>query len=161
MDAESGRALAHLIRTQRVAALGTIWDGAPLVSLVLAAAAPDFSSFYIHVSRLAQHTQAILQDARVSLMLAEPDDGSQNPQTLARLSLRGEALELAPTAADYDAAKSLYLAKFPGAAFNFGLGDFSLYRIRPREARYVGGFGKIFDLTAEDFAQVASLGPGL
>jgi putative heme iron utilization protein len=151
MDTDSERTLAQLIRSQRIAALGTLRDGAPLVSMVLYAASADLSTFYIHISRLAQHTQDIQQDARVSLMIAEADPGNQDPQSLARISIRGEAVEIPPTAVDYEQARAVYLEKSPQAAFNFKLGDFTLYRIQVRRARYVAGFGKIFNLTAEDF----------
>jgi putative heme iron utilization protein len=119
--------------------------------MVLYVASADLSSFYIHISRLALHTQSILQDRRVSLMIMEQDTGENDPQTLARVSIRGEAIETPPTAIDYEEAKSAYLEKFPRSAFNFSLGDFILYCIKPHDARYVEGFGKIFDLTADDF----------
>ena len=146
MDEESQRTLTHLIRTQRVAALGTLRQNAPFVSMVLCAPAPDFSAFFIHISRLAHHTQDILQDARVSLMIAQADDGSQDPQTLARVSLQGQAVELPAITAGHAAARAVYLERFPQAAFNFGLGDFALFRIAPKTARYVAGFGRIFNL---------------
>jgi putative heme iron utilization protein len=155
MDRESRQLLARLVRSARVAALGTLRDGAPLVSLVPYAASPDFSYFCIHVSRLAQHTQGLARDPRVGLMIAEADAAGRNPQLLARLSIRGEAEEAATAAAGYEEAKALYLAKFPEAAFNFGLADFKLYRIRAHNARLVGGFGKIFDLTAGDLRSAA------
>ena len=144
--------LATLIRSQRVASLGSLYQGAPLVSLVPYAVAPNFGAFYIHISRLAQHTEAILADARVSLMIAEPDAPDANPQTLARLSLRGEA-------APDPGAKDAYLAKFPDAAFNFTLADFTLYRITPLAARFVGGFGRIVDLSPADLTRAATLPP--
>lgn len=158
MDAQSQQTLARLIRTQRIAALGTLRDGGPLVSLILYAVSPDFSAFYIHASRLAQHTQDILQDARVSLMIAETDTGVPDPQTLARVSIRGEAVEVPSSGVAYAEARSLYLTKFPQAAFNFGLGDFALYYIQPRRARYMAGFGQIFNLTLADFKQAAPVG---
>jgi heme iron utilization protein len=157
MDARARQTLARLLRTQRIAALGTISDTAPLVSMVLYVAAADFSAFHIHVSQLAQHTQALHQDRRVSLMIVEPDSGETDPQLLARVSIRGDATETPPTAGNYVEVKSAYLEKFPRAAVTFGLGDFMLYEITPSTARYVGGFGKIFDLEAEDFRQVASM----
>jgi putative heme iron utilization protein len=158
MDSQLQQTLIHLLRTQRIAALGTLHEGAPLVSMVLYAASPDFSAFYVHISQLAQHTQDILQDTRVSLMIAQTDSGTQDPQTLARISIRGEAVEVQPTAENYPEAKSLYLQKFPQTAFNFELGDFALYRIQPRRARYVAGFGQIVNLTFDDFKQIASEG---
>ena len=90
-------------------------------------------------------------------MIAEPDTGEHDPQMLSRVSIRGDATETPPTAADYEVAKAAYLEKFPRSAVNFGLGDFMFWRIRPRSARYVGGFGKIFDLEAADFRRIASI----
>ena len=159
MDAPAHQSLARLIRTQRVAALGTLSDAAPLVSMVLYVAAADLSAVYIHVSQLAQHTHALRQDRRVGLLIVEPDTGETDPQMLARVSLRGDATETPPTAGDYEEGKSAYLAKFPRAAVTFGFGDFMLYRITPHTARYIGGFGKIFDLAAEDFRRIASMTP--
>lgn len=157
MDEASQQLLAHLIRTQRVAALGTLREGAPFVSLVALAATADFSAFYLHISRLAVHTRDILQDPHVSLLLAEPDtDGARDPQTLARLSIQGMAEEVGPDAPDYVEARALYLARFPDAGQNFRLADFALFRIRPNRARYVAGFGKIFNLQPHHFRAAAA-----
>ena len=157
MDAQTGQSLVRLIRTQRVAALGALSDTGPLVSMVQYVASADLSAFYIHVSRLALHTQCLLRDRRASLLIAEPDLGERDPQTLGRVSIRGEAVETQPTAGHYEKVKSAYLEKFPKSTVNFGLGDFILYGIRPHHARYVAGFGQIFDLTADDFRRIASI----
>lgn len=148
MDAPFQTFLASLIRTQRTAALGTLYDGAPLVSLVLYAPSADFSAFYLHISRLAQHTQAILRDPQVSLLIAEPDTGAQDPQTLARVSLQGTVSEVLRTDADDEAIRSLYLQRFPTAMMTLSLGDFAFFRVIPSRGRFVAGFGQIFNLTA-------------
>jgi putative heme iron utilization protein len=157
MDSDSQLKLRQIIRLQRVAALGTLRDGAPLVSMILYAPAEDFASFYIHISRLAQHTQDILKDPRISLMIVETDGGHQDPQTLARLSIRGEATAVPADTAEYDNVRTVYLKKFPDSAFNFELGDFSLYAIHPKSCRYVAGFAKTFNLTVEDLKRTASV----
>src|SRR3972149_11707160 len=156
MEPQSRQPLARLIQEQRIAAFGTLRDTAPFVSMVLFPASPDFASFYIHISRLAQHTRDILQDSRSSLMIAETDRGPGDPQTLARVSIQGESTEIPTADAGYEQAKSIYLQKFPQAASNFGLGDFSLFRIQPIKARYIAGFGKIFNLTLADFKQTSA-----
>lgn len=156
MDSESQLKLRQIIRSQRIAALGTLRDGAPLVSMILFAPAADFASFYVHISGLAQHTQDILKDPRVSLMIAETDRNDQDPQTIARLSIRGEAIAVPADTAEYDNVRAVYLKKFPGSAFNFELGDFSLYAIQPKSCRYVAGFAKTFNLTVEDLKRAAS-----
>ena len=149
--------LARLIRAQRVAALGTLMDGAPYVSLMPYAVAADLGWFYLHASRIAQHTQNLLQDRRVSLLIAEPDAGARGPQTLARVTIRGEAVEVLPTDLGHAEAKQQYLERFPNAALEFQLGDFKLYRVRPGTARYVAGFGRIHDLTFEDFEAAGAI----
>jgi putative heme iron utilization protein len=82
-------------------------------------------------------------------MIAEPDSGAGDPQTLARVSLLGEAGRLPKDSADWAAARSQYVAKFPDSASIFDLGDFDLYRLVPREGRFVAAFGRILNLTAE------------
>ena len=144
MDADTSRALAALIRKERLTHLGTLRGGAPLVSMTLYLPAPDFSAFYLHVSRLAWHTQDMLQDPRVSLSIAETDDGRADPFTFMRVSIRGEATQIS------DGPKNEWLKKFPEQAINFELADFSFWRIVPRDARFVAGFGRIHNLTAED-----------
>jgi heme iron utilization protein len=122
LDFESRETLTRLIDTQRVAALSTLRDGAPFVSLVPFVVVPDATvSFYIHISRLAQHTQDILADPRVALMIAETDGGAGDPQRLARVCIEGMAAEIAPQDPGYAPARSRYLARFPDAAFNFNL----------------------------------------
>jgi len=156
MDDESRTKLLHLARHQRLAALGTLrGDGGPLVSQVLFLAAPDLSAFYILISRLAQHTQDIERDPRISLMIAEGDDGKSDPQNLARLSLRGQVRPLPHDDPAYAAVRAAYLEKFLQAAVTLQLGDFMFYRLEPQSARYVAGFGKTFNLLAADLKLAA------
>ena len=152
MDADTGRSLAGLIRKERIAHLGTLRGGAPLVSMTLFMAQQDLSAFYVHVSRLAWHTQDMLQDPRVALSIAETDDGRPDPFTLMRVSIRGEASQLPP---DQQELKRLWLARFPEQAVNFELADFSFWKIAPRDARFVAGFGRIHNLSAAGLRALA------
>ena len=146
MDAETAQLLKGLLSKERIAHLGTLRSGAPMVSMTLYMPAPDFSAFYVHVSRLAWHTQDMLQDARVALSIAESDDARADPFTLMRVTIRGEAVQIA------GGPKDAWLARFPEQAINFQLADFSFWRITPRDARFVAGFGKIHNLSAKDLA---------
>jgi putative heme iron utilization protein len=152
MDAETHAALARLIRRERIAHLGTLRAGAPLVSMTLYMPASDFSAFYVHVSRLAWHTQDMQHDPRVALSIAEDDDQREDPFTLMRVSIRGEAAQMANAAADFAWLKTAWLARFPAQAINFELADFSFWRIRPRDARFVAGFGRIHNISASELA---------
>lgn len=157
MDAESQQGLIALVRKRGTAALGTLHGGSPLVSLVLYAAAPDLSELYVHVSRLAQHTEDLLADGRVGLLIVEEELASRNPLTLGRVSIRGTADRLEPDSAAFAAARSSYLAAHPTAKMNFQLADFLLFRIRPDGARFVAGFGKIFDLDRRAWEELGAV----
>src|SRR5438045_7833010 len=146
MDPETGRGLASLIRFERVAHLGTLRGGAPMVSMTLYMAEPDLSAFYVYVSRLAWHTQDMLHDARVALSIAETDDRRADPFSLMRVSIRGEAMQLS------GGPKEAWLARFPEQAINFELADFSFWKITPRDARFVAGFGRIHNISASELA---------
>jgi hypothetical protein len=42
------------------------------------------------------------------------------------------------------------LQRFPEQAINFELADFSFWKITPRDARFVAGFGRIHNLSANE-----------
>jgi heme iron utilization protein len=152
VDADTRTSLSRLLRKERVAHLATLRSGAPMVSMTLYLPDEIFSLFYVHVSRLAWHTQDMLHDPRVALSIAETDDRRADPFTLMRVSIRGEALQLRE--AD-PALKAKWLQRFPEQAINFELADFSFWQIRPSDARFVAGFGRIHNLSAAQLSQAA------
>ena len=150
MDSETSELLAALIRKERIAHLGTLRGGAPMVSMTLYLPAHDFAAFHVHVSRLAWHTQDMLQDPRVALSIAQTDDGRPDPFTLMRVSIRGEAVQIKNDDPSFKNLKDAWLARFPEQEINFELADFSFWRITPRDARFVAGFGRIHNLSAAE-----------
>ena len=122
-----------------------------MASMTLYLPAADFSAFYVHVSRLAWHTQDMQHDPRVALSIGETDDRRPDPFTLMRVTIRGEAADLGQDLA----MKDPWLRRFPEQAINFQLADFSFWRIVPRDARFVAGFGRIHNLSATELARSA------
>ena len=162
MDSPSRNLLFNLVKDSRVAALGTLHDGGPFVSMVLTAPDPSHSVWFIHVSRLSGHTQDLLKDGRVSLMLALPDTPGKDPQQLARLTLVGQATELESGSPEEASAKEVYLDRFPHMAEIVDqLGDFSFWAIRPKTARFVGGFARAFTLDPEALRKEIAAGSAL
>ena len=157
MDSDSEQILARLIRETRIAALGTIRDGQPNLSMVALAFEETFSAFYIHVSRLGKHTTDMEKNARVSLLLTETDDGRDDPQTLVRFSMQGTAEIIPRNAPEYARLKDLYFTRFPEAENLFSLGDFNLWRITPTGGRFVAGFGRAFNIIPVTLAKVSTL----
>jgi len=156
MDSGETEQLASLLRGQRVAALGTLRQAAPNVSMVSYLAEADFGALVLRVSRLAWHTQDMLQDPRVSLVIAEPDDARADPQTLARVTLRGTAAQQPGEGAEFQRLKRAWLERFPQSAVTFELADFAFWRIAPRDARFVAGLGRTYNLSAEALRHAAN-----
>ena len=150
MDAETAQRLKGLLSKERIAHLGTLRGGAPMVSMTLYLPAPDFSAFYVHVSSLAWHTQDMKQDGRVALSISETDDRRADPFTLMRVTIRGEGIQIRE---QNESLKAAWLARFPEQAINFTLADFSFWRIEPRDARFVAGFGRIHNISAAELKQ--------
>jgi putative heme iron utilization protein len=147
VDAETSLLLRNLLSKERIAHLATLRGGAPMASMTLFMPERDFSAFYVHVSRLAWHTQDMAQDPRVALSIAQTDDGRADPFTLMRVTIRGEALQLQQKDEEL---KARWLQRFPAQAINFELADFSFWKITPRDARFVAGFGRIHNLSAAE-----------
>ena len=150
MTSDDSRLLAALIRKERIAHLATLRDGVPMASMTLYLPASDFSAFYVHVSGLAWHTQDMLKDSHVALSIAETDDRRSDPFRLMRVSIRGDATRMQD-----NAMKDAYLAKYPEQAINFTLADFAFWRIAPKDARFVAGFGRIHNVSARELADAA------
>lgn len=157
MDTLLASKLAHLLRTTRQASLGTLNNGAPFISMVLFAPSPDFCSFYIHISSLAQHTRDIAADSRVSIMVMEKDNGAVDPQQFSRVSIMGQAFEVSGADSDYMQASFLYRERYPASVPYFTMADFHLFRIRAEAGRFVAGFAKVANLGIEDLLQASKI----
>ena len=145
---DPGRLARSLLRRRRQGALATLMAGSgdPYCSLVNIASHPDGSPILL-ISRLALHTQNILGDARVSLMLDERADG--DPLEGSRIMLAARAEEAG--ADELAIVRRRYLNAHPSAEAFADFKDFSFFRIRPVAMHLVAGFGRIVDLRPERF----------
>src|SRR5438270_7435051 len=147
-DFSAGRLARSLLRRSRQGALATLMPGSgnPYCSLVNVASTYDGSPILL-ISRLALHTQNILGDPRVSLMLDERAEG--DPLEGARIMRAGRAEQ---AGGDEQAVlRRRYLNAHPSAETFVEFEDFSFFRIRPAAAHLVAGFGRIVDLTPAQF----------
>ena len=158
MDAELLQIIHRLLSTARMAARGTLREGAPFVSLTTTAAADDFTTFWLHLSRLAFHTRHIEDDPRASLMIWEEAPSGRNPQSLARISLAGEAVRIDRETAEFASGKETFLKRNPDSEMFFSLGDFALYRVTVGYGRLVGGFGAIHTISPSDLREASRAG---
>ncbi len=155
---EQGSALTTLLAQQPVASLGTIHGDEPFVSMVPVVLLRQPMGFVVHVSRLATHTKDMLERPAVSLMLTavQPPDGMV--QALARATFQCRAEPVLPESLHGEAARNAYLRRFPQSEPMFGFADFSLFLLRPRVLRWVGGFGQATSVMADELARVLEAG---
>ena len=99
------------------------------------------------VSHLAEHTQNLLADPRVSLFV-QAAQARANPQAGARVTLLCTALAVDET--EVETARQTYLQRFPDAASFFQMGDFQLFKLRIERVRYIGGFGNMYWLSGAE-----------
>ena len=151
MNRELTVVLQQLIHGRMIAALGTLHEGVPFVSMVPYAVASD-GSLVLHVSRLAAHTQDMLDHPDVSLLITESEASGKIPQALARVTVQGQATMLERDSQKHIDARDVYLSRFPDAAPLFEFSDFNIVIIKPISARVIAGFGRAMTITGDDFS---------
>jgi hypothetical protein len=134
----------RLIRAAKEATLATSAGGQPFASLVTPATAGDLSVL-LWLSALSPHTRHLTEEPRCALLIAGPAPGP-NPQTRPRVTVTCHAARVAEV--EVPPLKARWLARHPYAGLYADLPDFSLWRLTPAEANYVGGFAMAHRLAA-------------
>lgn len=129
--------IRKLLRASARAALGTTLAGEqrPYVSLVTTACDVDGSPLLL-LSRLADHTRNLDDDAHVSLLF-DATEGYANPQQGPRVTIMGRAEYCSD-----ERVRRRFLARHPKASLYAGFADFAFYRVPLERAHWVGGFGR-------------------
>lgn len=143
----SGDEARRYLRAHSVGVLSThssTVPGYPFGSIVPFVCDPDGYPVIL-ISALAEHTRSLLADPRASLIV---HDCSIADPSGPRLTLVGDA---APCT--NNGAASRYLRFFPESARLLALGDFAFWRLAPRAALFIRGFGRI------EWLQAAALAP--
>jgi putative heme iron utilization protein len=145
---------AALVLDRKVAALSTLHQGAPGISLVPYAVVVEPLVLLVLVSALSAHTRDMHADPRVALLVAESESGDTSAHALARVALSASAAPIPRDAPGFAAARAHYVARFPDMAMLFELGDFTLFALEPTAIRAVTGFAQAHSTTPATFAQV-------
>lgn len=140
IDAE----VQSLLRTTRVGMLATVGDAFPLASAVPFISLKGWAELLLHISTLAAHTQNLLRDPRLSLLVMETDDPQKDPLALKRLSLQGTAGLIDPQSPTYDLLARQFTDRFPDAAVTMVLADFQFWHLDIQIAQFIAGFGRAY-----------------
>ena len=123
-------------------------------------ATDDLGRPIFFISSMAMHTHNLRQDPRASLLVTQPDV-SGDPLGAARLTLLGDVTE-----APASEVRDLYLSRYENAKFWQDYTDFAYYRLQVSGVYFIGGFGVMGWISAEDYASarpdpLAEAAPGI
>jgi putative heme iron utilization protein len=142
--AERARTLVAAQVTGSLATLSIEPAGYPYASFTTFALAHNQPLFLI--SRIAEHTRNLAADPRASLLVHET--GNADPLANGRVTLLGRGTKLAR--GDI-AVREAFLAVHPGAAYYVDYEDFDFWRLQLEAVRYIGGYGRMSWVGADDF----------
>ena len=146
--AERARTLAAIGRIGSLSTHSRRFPGFPFGSM-MPFAADDRGRPVFFISNMAMHTQNLHQDPRASLLITQPDI-SGDPLGAARVTLIGAASETLSAE-----VRDLYLSRHQNARFWQDYTDFAYYRLEIQGVYYIGGFGVMGWVSAEDYAAAA------
>ena len=146
--AEEARTIAASTNTGTLATLTT--DGDPWASFLtygLLGGAP-----VLCVSNLAEHGRNLAADPRASISIVAPQRDA-DPLASGRVTLAGTVEE--PTGEKRAAARDAHLSAVAAAKYYIDYSDFSLWVLRVRRVRWVGGYGRMDSASGEAYAAAA------
>lgn len=104
------------------------------------------------ISGMAMHTQNLAADPKASLFVTTPE-AQADPLGAARLTVVGAAAVIPE--GELPEARAAYLALHENAKYYVDFKDFSFWRLETSDLYYVGGFGVMGWVEAEDFTAAA------
>jgi heme iron utilization protein len=150
--AERVRTLLSLVTVGTLSSLSRKHPGFPFGSLMPFALDPAGRPIFL-ISSMAMHTQNLKADPRCSLFVGHAStDG--DPLGAARATLIGSAEQV--TANELVSVRETYLARHENSRYWADFADFSFFRLQPIDLYYVGGFGVMGWVEAEEYEHAAA-----
>lgn len=144
---ERARTLLYLQRVGSLSTHSLKQPGFPFGS-VMPYGLGDRGSPIFLISSMAMHTQNLRADPRASLLVTQADAGG-DVLGASRVTLLGDVLRVAES--ELAEARRLYLARHQNSKYWVNFEDFSFYRMKVVDVYYVGGFGVMGWVNADDY----------
>ncbi len=149
--AERARTLAYVGRVGSLSTCSQKRPGWPFGSVMPYALDERGRPIYL-ISSMAMHTQNIATNPRGSLLVTQSDaDG--DVLGASRVTLMGKIARVGED--EKSPVRELYLASYPNASYWVDFEDFNFYRMDIVDVYYVGGFGVMGWVSAEDYLAAA------
>jgi heme oxygenase (biliverdin-IX-beta and delta-forming) len=146
--AERCRTLATQATSATLSTIARDPNGFPYGSLVTLAV-DDTGRPLLLLSELAEHTCNLQARPEASLLLTEPVGTHDQPLALGRVTILGLCAKVSD--AERAGARDTFLKQQPGARYYVEFKDFGFYRLEPAALRYIGGFGRMSWVGAEEY----------
>ena len=147
--AERARTLLHLGHVGSLSTLSRKRLGFPFGSLMPYALDGAGRPVFL-ISTMAMHTQNLQQDGRASLLVTQPE-ASGDPLGAGRVTLVGNVSAIPE--AERGEARRLYLERHENSKYWVDFDDFSFFAMDVVDVYYVGGFGVMGWITAQEYSQ--------
>ena len=145
--AEQARTLMYLGRVGTLSTESQKQPGFPFGSVMPYGADAQGRPVFL-VSTMAMHTQNLEADPSAALLVMQ-DPGAEDVLGAGRVTVLGKT-ERVP-GDERAAVRELYLAAYPNAKYWVDFDDFSFYRMDVVDLYFVGGFGVMGWVTADDY----------
>src|SRR5689334_4215793 len=146
--AERARTLAMVGRMGSLSTQSRKFSGFPFGSM-MPYAADHQGRPVMFISSMAMHTQNLVQNPSASLLITQPD-AAGDPLGSARVTLIGTAATVSS-----DEVRELYLSRYENARFWQDYTDFAYYRLEIEGVYFIGGFGVMGWVPADEYAAAA------
>lgn len=144
--AERARTLVHVGRIGTLSTHSRKHEGWPFGS-VMPYALDGRGRPILLISDMAVHTHNLVGDPRASLLVAQAD-WSGDPLAGGRVTVMGT---VSPVEDDLEEARRLYLTRYENAKYWVDFEDFAFYRMETRDVYFVGGFGVMGWVLAQEY----------
>lgn len=145
--AERVRTLVYRTRTGTLSTNSKKHPGSPFGSLMPYGLDGRGRPIFL-ISTMAIHTQNIERDPRASLFISETNTQG-DPLDASRVTLMGEVSKVREN--ELREARELYLSRYKNASYWVDFDDFFFFRMEVADIYFVGGFGAMGWVTAEDY----------
>jgi hypothetical protein len=142
-DADVPARLAAIDRTRRNAALATDAAGAPYLSLVAFALAPDGAAVLFAAPRRSRKYRNLRDNPRVSLLLDTRGERDRDYGSAEAITVVGRARVLRAGSSLWRETEQALRAKHPALAAFLKAATTALVRVDIEEAVHVGGFQRV------------------
>tara|TARA_Y100001960_G_scaffold146177_1_gene154858 strand:+ start:522 stop:1034 length:513 start_codon:yes stop_codon:yes gene_type:complete len=116
------------------------------------------NNFYIYISKLSKHTENLLNNPHISMMIIEDESKSENIFGRKRFTMDAVASEIDRDSNEWEDKINLMEKKF-GETISFlkNMTDFYLFKIKPHHGLLVHGFARAFHFIGDNLDEIKHL----